>query len=67
MAFTTADPSFTFPRDLESGQRVAVILTPAGSDTEFYEIGDDLTEEDILEKLPSGGMGRRLSAIVEVE
>lgn len=65
MDFTAANPSFTFPRDLESGQRVAVILTPAGSDTEFYEIGDGVMEQDVYREVAD--TDRRLAAIVNVE
>jgi len=65
MNFTSADPSFTFPEDLKSGQRVAIISTPAGSDTEFYAVGDDVTEQDVTRKVSD--MERRLAAIVNVE
>ena len=65
MDFTPADSSFTFPENLQSGQRVAVILTLPGSDTEFYAIGDDLTEQNVRRKLDD--TDRRLAAIVNVE
>jgi len=65
MDFTSANPNFTFPEDLKSGQRVAIISTPAGSDTEFYSISDDLMEQDVRTKISD--RDRRLVAIVNVE
>lgn len=56
---------FTFPHNLESGQRVAIILTPAGADTEFYVLDENTSELDIRERIED--TGRRLAAIINVE
>lgn len=53
-----------FPFNLESGQRIAIVLTPAGVDDEHYVIGENTTESDVREKL---GENRRFGAIVNVE
>ncbi len=55
---------FVFPHNLESGQRVAIVLTPAGADDEHYVIEENTTESDVREEI-SGG--RRFAAIVNVE